>query len=150
MVSTVLIALVASATLNSDPGITFKELAGGCFETHTPEGFPDTHCFTVSPGGKLVMDVHKLRINDDKIAYEGVTVYSPGVDGNVIYNYSNSYGQVMPGLVTREGDELDFTITVGAGKNRLKWILTNDGYDVVSGQVKIHYRKIGPSGDVGL
>lgn len=43
------------------PSEVLLGLGGYCWQADLGEGATDTHCFSVAIGGKLVMDVHKVR-----------------------------------------------------------------------------------------
>ena len=131
--------LIAALT----PGQIFDGLTGSCFETVMSGGSTDTHCFTASAGGKIAMDVHKVRTPNGQVVYEGVTVYRAD-GGKVVYSYFNSLGDLYPGEADRAGQDLVFAA------DKLVWKLTPDGYDSVSDKGTQHFRKVGPAAQDGL
>ena len=143
-----MLVMAEAAVPPQAPADVFAGLTGSCFATDMAGGAVDTHCFTVSVGGKLVMDVHKV-VSGGKVVYEGVTTYSPGADTTAL-TYSNSLGQIMPGTATRAGNTLDFSIRIDSVEQKLQWKLTDAGYDVVMGTAAVHFIKIGPAPAGGL
>ena len=109
-------SLVASAQAQApaQPGEIFAGLAGYCWKAELPDGASDTHCFSVTIGGKLVMDVRKVRSRSDAVAYEGVTTYRLEKEsGAVRYAYFNSLGDLLEGYATRDGQRLLFPAKPG-------------------------------------
>lgn len=133
------------------PSTMFDGLAGSCFRGDAGAPNTDTHCFTVATGGKLVMDVHKVRDGASLIVYEGVTAYRTDGEG-MSYSYTNSLGDLMTGYAKREGQVLRF-FDQPDGKPITVWRLTADGYDVtpvVSDAKTRQFTKVGPAGRDGL
>lgn len=130
------------AALAMTPGQIFDGLTGSCWRTDMAGGSTDTHCFTMTAGGKLVMDVHKVRTPNGMPVYEGVTLYRSDKD-MVGYSYYNSEGDLYPGTAERTGADIQF------GPD-LTWRLAGDGYDVISPKGTQHFVKQGPASDGGL
>lgn len=140
-----MLALAATAApVTQAPGDVFAGLTGSCYAAAMPNGAVDTHCFSASEGGKLVLDVHKV-VMGGKVVYSGVTAYSPAG-----FTYASSLGQVMPGTITRSGDTIDFVITVGGAAQKGQWKLTADGYDTEIAGTPMHYAKSGAAPAGGL
>lgn len=151
----VLAALVADASAAATPqtpATLLDGLAGSCWQTDMSGGLTDTHCFTLSAGGKLGLDVHKVQSGDGKVVYEGVTDYRPdGKTAQVDFGYANSDGDLMLGTASRAGDTLSFALTMPDGTPAsLTWQITADGYDVTTPQGTRHFRRVGPSPEGGL
>src|SRR5689334_16976 len=99
-----------------DPGAVFAGLIGSCWLAPLEEGNTDTHCFTVSFNGKLVMDVHKVRNASQVVVYEGVTVYRPDKrTRSLAYEYSNSLGNLITGQSWRAGADINSASAMGVG-----------------------------------
>ncbi len=131
------------AALALTPGQIFTGLTGACWQTDDmPNESTDTHCFTASDGGQLVMDVHKVRNGNGQVIYEGVTLYRTET-GAVTYSYYNSQGDLLPGSAGRADDTITFAPD-------LTWRLSSDAYDVVMPNGTRHFRKLGPAGEGGL
>lgn len=138
-----------------DPGAVFAGLTGSCFQAPLTEGNTDTHCFTAAFNGKLVMDVHRVRNAAQAVVYEGVTVYRPDkATRSLKYDYSNSFGDLLPGQAWRTGQDLLFSSQSGhSAKAETTWRLAGDGYDVLPADpkaAKLHFKKTGPVTDGGL
>lgn len=168
-----LLSMIAalSAEPAQTPSVLLEGLAGSCFQGDIPQDVTDTHCFTVSEGGMLGLDVHKVRSKDGTVVYEGVTAYRPEAgSGNAIYQqlanghidnagsgtvtfgYYNSLGDLMTGAAVLDGDDLHITVQMPDGPADVTWHITGDGYDVAnSGQPgQTHFTKIGPVPEGGL
>ncbi|HVY89580.1 MAG TPA: hypothetical protein VG942_11975 [Hyphomonadaceae bacterium] len=146
---------VAAAPPMQDPGKVFAELVGFCWRAAMADGNSDTHCFSVAFNGKLVMDVHRVRNASQAVVYEGVTVYRPDkATRSLSYDYSNSFGDVLPGQAWREGAVLNFSSQAGkTAKVETSWRINGDAYDTVAADAKtagLHFKKIGPAGEGGL
>jgi hypothetical protein len=135
-----------------DPGAVFAGLIGSCWLAPLEEGNTDTHCFTVSFNGKLVMDVHKVRNATQVVVYEGVTVYRPDKrTRSLTYEYSNSFGNLITGQSWRAGSDVNSASKMGfTAKPESIWRLNPDGatYDVIDPGAKAprrHFKKTGPS-----
>ena len=137
-----LAAPVVIAAVAISPGDIFTGLTDACWRADMPSGATDTHCFTVAVGGKLVMDVHKVRNTDAAVTYEGVTLYRAAV-GGIVYTYYNSLGDLIPGVATRTGNVITFAPD-------LNWRLSTDAYDVLSTTGAVHFTRLGPATDGGL
>jgi hypothetical protein len=135
-----------------DPGAVFAGLIGSCWRAPLEEGNTDTHCFTVSFNGKLVMDVHKVRNPTQVVLYEGVTVYRPDKrTRSLTYEYSNSLGNLITGQSWRTGADINSASQMGlAAKPESIWRVNADGetYDVIDPAGKgprRHFKKTGPA-----
>ncbi|MBW8734065.1 MAG: hypothetical protein JF571_07140 [Asticcacaulis sp.] len=146
-----LILAAAAVQTPSTPATVFSGLTGSCWQADVGSGNTDTHCFSESSGGQLVLDIHKVRDGQQTVVYEGVTAYR-GDAGKVTFGYYNSLGSLMPGTVGRSGDDISASLTLPNGALQdVHWHLGGDGYDVTGPfPAPVHYRKIGPVGDSGL
>ena len=148
-----MLAALAGEPAAQTPGTLFADLSGSCWQGDMGGGVTDTHCFSLSDGGQLGLDVHKVRNADKAVVYEGVTAYHPGAaSGKVAFGYYNSLGDLMPGVASRSGDELDITLQIAGKPVDVVWRMTADGYDVTNPMMPatVHFRKVGPVGDGGL
>lgn len=131
----------------------FNGLVGSCWRAELGDGVTDTHCFTMATGGKLVMDVHKVRSGSGVVVYEGVTTYRVEKDSGAIrYDYFNSMGDLLPGYGKREGDRLVFSATRGGAATTV-WYLGPEAYEVGAADVtaaKRKFVKVGPAAADGL
>jgi hypothetical protein len=135
-----------------DPGAVFAGLIGSCWQAPLEQGNTDTHCFTVSFNGKLVMDVHKVRNASQVVVYEGVTVYRPDAKTRSLsYDYTNSFGAVIKGQAWRAGADLSFSSQAGiSAKAETTWKVASDGYQVAQADpkaAKLQFKRIGPAGE---
>lgn len=158
-----LLPLMMAAALSAEPAQTpaglLDGLAGSCWRTDMPGDTTDTHCFTLSAGGKLGLDVHKVRTTDGKVVYEGVTAYRPEAgsaggagSGAVTFGYYNSLGDLMTGAAARDGADLHILLEMPGGPVEVTWHITPDGYDVSGATLpgQAHFTKIGPAPEGGL
>ena len=142
----------AHAQTPPQPSEVFLGLGGYCWEADLKEGVTDTHCFSIGRGGKLVMDVHKVRSRSGAVVYEGVTLYRVELASGVIrYDYYNSEGALMSGYAKRDGQTIRFSDAPDKVGD-LVWYLGLDAYEVgtaakASGQIFV---KVGPVGEGGL
>ncbi len=132
------------------PGEILAGLSGSCFNGPLPNGGSDIHCFTAAPNGRLALEVQTDSNPSGKITYQGVTVYIPTRDGKVNATYSPSLGDIIPGTVTRTGDELDFILTVRGQPVPVIWKLSGDGFDRITPNGTVHFTRTGPAGAGGL
>lgn len=145
----VTLAACASAQAQAplQPSEIFAGLAGSCWKAELPEGASDTHCFSVAVGGKLVMDVHKVRSRSDAVVYEGVTTYRLEKESGVVrYEYFNSLGDLLVGYAKRDGQRLLFPATPGEAAD-LVWYLGDGAYEVGTADAataKRTFVKVGP------
>lgn len=148
-----LAAAGASAQAPTSPAETFAGLTGSCWRAALPDGASDTHCFTVAVGGKLVMDVHKVRNASGVVVYEGVTTYRVERESGAIrYEYLNSNGDLLPGYGKRLGDQIAFSATPD-GPSTLVWFIGAEAYEVHTTGVAAFERefvKAGPARNDGL
>lgn len=135
------------------PVEAFAGLVGSCWSAGLDDGASDTHCFTVATGGKLVMDVHKVRNRAGAVVYEGVTTYRiEKASGTIRYDYFNSMGDLMSGYAVRDGQRIQFPEKPDQPAE-LVWRLGPDAYEVgpaaeTAGKRK--FVKVGPAGEGGL
>lgn len=143
----------AEAQPPAQPSEVLLGLGGFCWQADIGDGATDTHCFSVARGGKLVMDVHKVRSRSSATVYEGVTLYRVEPEtGAVRYDYYNSNGQLLIGYAKRDGDRILFPDTPD-GSADLVWYLGTDAYEVGSAAVtaaKTRFVKAGPAPDGGF
>jgi hypothetical protein len=133
------------------PAALFVGLDGSCWRASLAGGNSDTHCFSSAVGGKLAMDVHKVRNAAGAVVYEGVTVYRLEASGAWAYDYSNAFGSVLKGYARREGPALRFSATpdVDAAATT-RWRLDGDAYEAATGPDITRFRRSGPTGEDGL
>jgi hypothetical protein len=147
------LAGAAHAQTPLQPSEELLGLAGYCWQAELEAAVTDTHCFTVSTGGKLVMDVHKVRSLSRRVVYEGVTLYRLDAESGAIrYDYYNSSGDLLPGYGKRVGDRLVFSETPGGAATTV-WYLGLDAYEVGTADVtaaKRKFVKTGPASADGL
>ena len=146
-----LILAAAAAQTPSTPGDVMAGFVGSCWQADMGSGNTDTHCFSMSSGGGLVLDIHKVRDGQQNVVYEGVTAYHAD-SGRVTFSYYNSLGNLMPGTINRSGDDISATLTLPNGAAQdVHWHIGADGYDVTGPfPAPVHYRKTGPVGDSAL
>ncbi len=146
-----LILAAAAAQTPSTPGDVMAGFVGSCWQADMGGNNTDTHCFSMSSGGGLVLDVHKVRDGQKAVVYEGLTAYRADA-GKVTFGYYNSLGNLMPGTMSRSGDDLTGTVVMPNGTTQeVHWHLNADSYDATGALPgAVHYRKIGPVGDGGL
>ncbi len=134
------------------PGDLFAGLAGYCWRGETPSS-RDTHCFTGSNGGKLVLDVHKLRTLDNYLVYEGVTVYrTDAATGKVSFVYYTSQADLVPGEASRDGNDLQVVMQMANGPVSQTWHINGNSYDVSSPMMPttVRFKKVGQAPEGGL
>lgn len=146
-----LILAAAAAQMPSTPGDVMAGLMGSCWQAEMGSNNTDTHCFSASSGGGLVLDIHKVRDGQQAVVYEGVTAYRADA-GKVVFGYYNSLGNLMPGTMSRSGDDLSGSVVMPNGTTQdVHWHINGDSYDVTGAfPAPVHYRKIGPAGESGL
>lgn len=119
----------ADAQTPPQPSDVLRGLGGYCWEADLGEGVTDTHCFGVARGGRLVMDVHKVRSRSFAVVYEGVTVYRLEPEtGAVRYDYYNSNGGLLSGYAKRDGDRILFPDKPDL-PTAVVWYLGADAYE---------------------
>ncbi len=150
MLAFVILAAAAAQT-PSTPGEVMAGFVGACWQADMGGNNTDTHCFSGSSGGRLVLDIHKVRDGQKTVVYEGVTAYRADA-GKVTFGYYNSLGNLMPGTIRRGGDDLTASLTLPDGSaQEVRWHLNGDSYDATGPfPAPVHYRKIGPVGEGGL
>lgn len=144
-------ASAAHAQTPAQPSEVLLGLGGFCWEADLGSGTTDTHCFSVAVGGKLVMDVHKVRSRSGAVVYEGATTYRLEKEGGVVrYDYYNSMGDLLTGYAKRDGQTIRFPDKAdGAGE--LVWSLKPDAYEVAQGDdARRVFVKTGPAPEGGL
>lgn len=143
----------APAFAQAQPSEIFAGLTRSCWEGVVAEGVTDTHCFSVAVGGKLVMDIHKVRTQDGAVIYEGVTTYRlDTTSGLVRYEYFNSNGDLRTGYARRDGQRIRFPQAPEQAGD-LVWYLGEDAYEVGTAAVtaaKTRFRKVGPAPEGGF
>jgi hypothetical protein len=143
-----LMAAPAIAQTPPQPSEVLLGLAGHCWQADIGEGATDTHCFSVATGGKLVMDVHKVRSRAGGVVYEGATLYRLEKESGVVrYDYFNSMGDLLTGYAKREGDRIRFPDKLDQPVT-VVWYLSPDAYEVGTAAVtaaKTRFVKIGPT-----
>lgn len=146
-----LILAAAAPQTPATPGEALAGFVGSCWQADMGGNNTDTHCFSMSSGGGLVLDIHKVRDGQKTVVYEGVTPYRAD-GGKVTFGYYNSLGNLMPGTMSRSGDDITASLTLPNGAPQdVHWHLNGDSYDVTGPfPAPVHYRKIGPVGDSGL
>jgi hypothetical protein len=154
LLSLALVACVsAEAQAPVQPVDVFAGLAGSCWKADIGEDLTDTHCFSVAVGGKLVMDVHKVRSRSGGVGYEGVTLYRlEKASVTVRYEYYTSNGELMTGTARRDGQTIRFPETVYQVGD-LVWYLGADAYEVVPlamPEAKRKFVKVGPAPEGGF
>lgn len=126
------LCLVFATSAHADEPGLFDGLASACWTAVVDnQGNRDTHCYSTAVGGKLAMDVHKVRNPRGVVIYEGVTVYRPIKDG-WLYEYSNSFGNLLTGRARRSGSQLQFWTKEGGAEPDTFWKLGRDSYEVTS------------------
>ncbi len=144
---------VAHAQTPREPSQVLLELGGYCWQADLEAGLTDTHCFTVSTGGKLVADTHKVRSLSGRVVYEGITLYRlDAASGAVRYDYYNSGGELMTGYAKRDGQTILFPGKPDQAAD-IVWYLGTDAYEVGTAMVTAPRRKfvkVGPTGTGGL
>jgi hypothetical protein len=128
------LSLVACASAEAQaplqPSEVLLGLGGYCWRADLGEGVTDTHCFSIATGGKLVMDVHKVRSRSGGVVYEGATLYRlEKVSGVVRYDYFNSAGDLLTGYAKRDGQSIRFPEKADQAGD-LVWYLGADAYEV--------------------
>lgn len=119
----------ADAQPPPSPSEVLYGLGGYCWRADLGEGASDTHCFSVARGGRLVMDVHKVRSRSMAVVYEGVTVYRVEPEtGAVRYDYYNSNGGLLSGYARRDGDRILFPDKPDQ-QAVVVWYLGTDAYE---------------------
>jgi len=148
---TFLILAAAATQVPATPGDILAGLTGSCWQADMGSSNTDTHCFSMSSGGGLVLDIHKVRDGRQTVVYEGITAYRAD-GGKVTFGYYNSLGNLLPGTMSRSGDDLTGSVVTPNGSTQdIHWHLNGDSYDATGAfPAPIHYRKIGPAGDGGL
>lgn len=150
-------AAVSGAAVAQTPGPgpveTFVGIGGSCWKADISGGASDTHCFTMTGSGRLVMDVHKVRNPAGAVVYEGVTTYRvEAATGTIRYEYFNSLGDLLPGYARRTDDRLIFSPEPN-GTPDVIWYLGTDAYEVgsaVETAARTKFVKTGPAGTDGL
>lgn len=144
---------VAQAQETLQPSEVLLGLGGYCWQADLGDGATDTHCFSIARGGKLVMDVHKVRSRSSATVYEGVTLYRVEPETSAVrYDYYNSDGRLLTGYAKREGDRISFTDLPDQAAV-VVWYLGPDAYEVGTAAVtaaKTRFVKIGPAPGSGL
>lgn len=139
------LAACATAPAPAETSGLFAGLDNQCWRaTLDAAGTTDTHCFSTAVGGKLSMDVHKVRDAKGVVVYAGVTVYRPAADGWV-FEYSNSLGDLITGRAARAGAELHFWSAGVSGAPDTIWRLSADAYAVTgkAGEADRTFRRTG-------
>lgn len=114
--SVLAMAGAAHAQTASQPSEVLLGIGGYCWQAELEAAVTDTHCFSVSPGGKLVTDVHKVRSLSGRVVYEGVTLYRLGTASGVVrYDYYNSNGDLLVAMRSGTASRSAFLI------NRIRW-----------------------------
>lgn len=135
------------------PGDVLFGLIGSCWQADLGDGATDSHCFSVAQGGKLVMDVHKVRGRTGDVMYEGATLYRLEKEtATVRYDYYNSNGDLLTGYAKRDGNRIRFPDKPEEAGD-LVWSLSGDGYEVGSAataSAKRKFVRLGPAPDGGL
>lgn len=135
------------------PSEVLLGLGGYCWEADLRDGVTDTHCFSIARGGKLVMDVHKVRSRSGGVVYEGVTVYRVEPEtGAVRYDYFTSNGDLLTGYAKREGDRILFPDTPDQ-PTVVIWYLGPDAYEsgpADEAAARTRFVKIGPAPEGGF
>lgn len=142
----------AHAQTPPQPSEVFFGLGGSCWEADLKDGVTDTHCFSVGRGGKLVMDVHKVRSRSGGVVYEGATLYRVEPASGVIrYDYYNSEGALMSGYAKRDGQAIRFSDAPDKPGD-LVWYLGANAYEVGTAAKPGGQRfvKVGPAPEGGL
>ncbi len=144
------LGLVACASAEAQPPLQPSEvllgLGDNCWRADLGSGTTDTHCFSVARGGKVVMDVHKVRTRSGGVVYEGATLYRLEPSSGVVrYDYYNSNGDLLSGYAKRDGQTIRFPDKAdGAGD--LVWRLKPESYETSQGDGVVHvFTKIGPA-----
>lgn len=134
------------------PGELFIGFTGSCWRAELGDGVSDTHCFTMTASGKLVMDVHKVR-SAGAVVYEGVTLYrAETASGAIRYDYVNSDGDLLPGYARRVDERLVFSDQPDGAPGAV-WYLEAEAYQVgtaVETAATRRFVKVGPAGEDGL
>lgn len=143
----------AEAQAPLQPTEVLLGLGGYCWEADLGEGVTDTHCFSIATGGKLVMDVHKVRSRSGGVVYEGATLYRlEKVSGVVRYDYFNSNGDLLSGYAKRDGQTIRFPEKPGEAGD-LVWSLGAEAYEVGTAAAtspKRKFVKVGPAPEGGF
>lgn len=151
------LSLAACATAEAQappqPSEVLLGLGGYCWQADLGEGVTDTHCFSIATGGKLVMDVHKVRSRSGGVVYEGTTLYRlEKASGVVRYDYFNSNGDLLTGYAKRDGDRIRFPEKADQAGD-LVWYLGADAYEVgtaAATAAKRRFVKVGPAPEGGF
>ena len=124
------LALLAAAALRPELA-QFERLSGHCCVGQSPDGKPDTHCFTPVFDGVFLRDAHEVP---GKPPYRGETLYVWNATAQRIdYSYVNSFGDEYRGSAKRVDGGIAFSF--GEGKPfDIVWRWTGDGYTVSSGK----------------
>lgn len=148
----------AEAQAPLQPSETFAGLIGACWKADIGEDLAggtitDTHCFSAATGGKVVMDVHKVRRGSGEVGYEGVTVYRlDRATGTIRFDYYNSDGDLITGSAKRDGQLIRFPETVYQ-VGEIAWNLSSNSYEtvpLVMPEAKRRFVKVGPVPEGGF
>lgn len=151
--SVLAMAGAAHAQTASQPSEVLLGIGGYCWQAELEAAVTDTHCFSVSPGGKLVTDVHKVRSLSGRVVYEGVTLYRLGTASGVVrYDYYNSNGDLLSGYAKRDGQQIRFPDKPDQVGD-VVWYLGPDAYEVGTATetaAKRKFVKVGPVEEGGF
>lgn len=143
----------AEAQAPPQPSEVLLGLGGYCWQADLADGVTDTHCFSIATGGKLVMDVHKVRSRSGGVVYEGATLYRLEKESGVVrYDYFNSNGDLLSGYAKRDGQTIRFPEKSGEAGD-LVWSLGAEAYEVGTASptaAKRRFVKVGPAPEGGF